>query len=238
MREILSSLLVSTLVFQVGPVAAHDSDRKAAAEADPPVALAERFGNMSGEAERFFKSKNEGAFAWAHDQEGLARSGVTQANVADRIRAKVLDTPIGTEITITLRDGEVVQGELAEVAESYLRLRVLASEEARRTHGDRTTIRRKFSFEEVRTLLVGPDPRDIAPGKKVEVRLVGGDKVRGRLTAVGDDGVTVDNRRFTFDEIIGVRKLGMPTVYKVLIGVGAVLGTLVILCGTHGWCSG
>ena len=81
---------------------------------------------------------------------------------------------------------------------------------------------------------------EIPLGKRIEVVLLNGEKVRGRVLDATEQGFTLSlgkdvNREFAFDEVASVRKLGMRTVWWVIIIAGAVLGGLVILYATHGW---
>jgi hypothetical protein len=66
---------------------------------------------------------------------------------------------------------------------------------------------------------------EIPIGKRIEVLLLNGEKVRGRLLDATEQGFTLSlgndtNREFNFDEVASVRKLGMRRVNKILIVVG------------------
>jgi small nuclear ribonucleoprotein (snRNP)-like protein len=226
MRVVESIVLISLLTVHSLPVSAQ--------EAPPSRELQEILASLPREAERFSRLQASPVVTTQADDHPASQRD--RANDAERIRAKVLETPIGSEVTTTLHSGETLRAELTEVTESYFRLRVAAPEHARRAYGEDATIRERFHYDEVRTFWWGQDPRNIAAGKRVEVRLVGGKKARGHLRGVSDEGVTVDDRLYPFDEVVSVRKLGLRTVYKVLIPVGALFGTMAIVCGS-GYCS-
>jgi hypothetical protein len=62
------------------------------------------------------------------------------------------------------------------------------------------------------------------------VLLLDGEKIRGRLLDVTEQDFTIrlgeTETQFAFNEVAAVRKLGMKTAHKVLIGTGIVLGII------------
>jgi len=154
---------------------------------------------------------------------GGQQTAAQEADTADRIRAKAQAIPVGSEVTFTLRTGEELEGQLVEVSDAEFTVRVATSEETRRVYGDETTTTKNYRFADVRTLFAGGGPQEIPRGKTVEVRLVGGEKFKGELTAVTDDGLTINDRQFALDEVLSV-KTAMRTRTKTLMIVGIVAG--------------
>lgn len=209
MRRILSLVLISLFVIQPASVFAQEP----AANRTTQEILAD----MPQEVSRFSRSHP----LEVATRQNQPKSGENQADSPDRIREKVLATPIGTPVTVSLRNGEVVFGELAEVSESHFFLRFPVPDR------DNVTAKRKYNYGVVSNIQADSRARlaQIPIGKTVELLLVGGDKYRGRLNAVSDVGVTVDDRQFAIDEIVHAYKAGMRTSTKLLIaaGIAAVL---------------
>jgi small nuclear ribonucleoprotein (snRNP)-like protein len=218
MRRILSLFLVSLFVIQPASVFAQTSEASRT--------LQEILADMPQEVSRLSRSH---LLEVVTTLDGEAESQTNQEESPDRIREKVLATPIGTTVTVTLSNGEVVRGELAEATESYFYLRLLAPEEKRHLYGADATTREKFDFEEVSNFQTGSRVflTMIPLGKVVELRLFSGEKFRGRLRSVSEDGVTVDEREFAFDQIISA-KTAMSRTTKVYIILGITIPLLVL----------
>jgi small nuclear ribonucleoprotein (snRNP)-like protein len=206
MRQTLSILLVSLLLVQGLPLAAHDPD-------STPT-LEERLRNMDAEVERFVRLKTDGSGDLLLEQEEPATGKSTEA---ERVRTRLLSLESNTKITVILRDGETVHGELSAVENSSFQMWAKLS-------GSRSA-RREYRFDEVKSLLYPRSPEkanEIAIGKRVEAVLLNGEKLRGQLLNVSEQGFTLSTRKgpnldLTFDEILTVRKLGMRTVYSPIV---------------------
>lgn len=81
----------------------------------------------------------------------------------------------------------------------------------------------------------------IKPGSRIEVRLVGNEKVRGKLNAVSAHGITIQlasggERVFTFGEITSVKRVNPGRVMYAIIAVVVVVGLVILgaACGESG----
>ncbi len=67
--------------------------------------------------------------------------------------------------------------------------------------------------------------------KKAAVTLTGGTQVKGQITQVTSEGFTLTSKngqqQYSFDDVQNVKKSGLSTAAKVLIGVGAAFGGMV-----------
>ncbi len=112
-----------------------------------------------------------------------------------------------------------------------------------------------LSVLEAAPLQTAPSVKDLVAampeGSKLEVRLLNGDKVRGRLQAVSETGFNLDVARgkertvqtIAFSDVQSVRRqtVGRTVARKLLvvgIVLGAITGGILIGCATHDWCRG
>lgn len=182
----------------------------------------ERIADMEAEAARFLSEK--------------CASDHTLAAGA-RVRVTLLNLPPGSEIAIQLQDGKRVPGKLRDVgAEKFaLLVDVDAEGNANAALSDRsrgTHVTRTFRFEDVesidlsRTSWMGPEALErMEAGKRVEVLLLDGSKVQGRLKSRTAAGFTLElggkaTHDYPFEQVAMARKSGMTTSTKAWIGVG------------------
>jgi hypothetical protein len=79
----------------------------------------------------------------------------------------------------------------------------------------------------------------IPSGKIIEVELLqkGGDKIKGKLISVADEGFVIQSassgkiftQNVAFSEVKSVKKIGMSVGKKMLIGVGVWFGVMLII---------
>jgi small nuclear ribonucleoprotein (snRNP)-like protein len=204
MRQILSILLISTFVVPITPVSAQD--------VDPIPTLEERLRNMDAEVERFLNLKateSTGCF-WGQRADDSFE--------VEKIRTILRNLKPDSLIVVVLRDGSIARGRLKEANDKDFSLQVELGE-SRRTLT-------KYRFDQVTRLDYPGSPvkaQQIPNGKRVEVLLLSGEKVRGRLSGTSGGIISLStgkntNRDFSFAEVFTVGKLGMRTAYKVLIG--------------------
>jgi small nuclear ribonucleoprotein (snRNP)-like protein len=214
-RQILSLFLVSILIIQAVPVSAQD--------VDSIPTLEERLSNMEAEVKRFLDPNTANSSGLLLEQETRSTD-----ESAEAVRAKLLSLEPGTKIRLVLLDGETVQGRLVEVTDDAF---LISAEIDKNQY-----VRREFSFDQVEALenYVLPEKvQEIPVDKRVEVVLFNGEKIRGRVLGATEQGFTLslegdEYREFTFDEVKSVRKLGMRTINKILIGVGIFCALMVI----------
>jgi small nuclear ribonucleoprotein (snRNP)-like protein len=190
----------------------------------------ERIRDMSAEAERFLERLPESG--WLDDGSGL---GTSESLEAARLRTRLRNLPSGTEIAVTLRGGERVRGDLAGANEESFDLFMQATEGPK--------IKRSFRYEDVESSdlpeasgWIAPEKiRMIPKGKKVEVLLVDGEKLRGRLRELTDRGFALEVERSTvreypYEQLASLRTAGgLETHHKVLIAVGVAAVVLVLV---------
>ena len=125
--------------------------------------------------------------------------------LAKDARATLRATSEGTELTLTLVNGDVVAGRLEEVGETSFALSVPLDREARRRTGGRE-MKRRISYEEVRTIegemRTTPEEltRALQRGRDVTVTLVSGDVVRGRVELFDGDRLQVERHTWRLSE--------------------------------------
>jgi hypothetical protein len=145
--------------------------------------------------------------------------------------------PPGTEITIVLRDGERVQGELVSATEEEFSLKV--PYRSGRMSG---RVRKTFQYEalenadltEAKGWSAPEKIRELPIGKRIELLLLDESKVDGSLKSVTNRGFELevgkkDVREYSFDEVAGVRPAGMRTSSKIVLAVGIPLAILLAL---------
>jgi hypothetical protein len=232
MREALTWTVIFVLVLPVFPGGAHETDKRVATE-DSALGLKEWLRNISAEAEGFFDGLPEAERMTLHNDLQDTRETSDSANVA-RLRVRMRQLSSGADIAIVLRGGERVRGELAGAAEEEFSLFV--PHPAGKRH---PKLRRSFRYEEVERAEL-PQPkgwwasekiRELPMGKRIEVLLVDGSKLEGRLTRVTDHGFGLlidktDAREYSFDDVASARSAEMSTHAKVLIGAGVAAGIL------------
>lgn len=195
----------------------------------------ERIADMEAEAARFMSEKliSEDDFS-----------------PGARARVTLLNLPTGSKLAIALRDGRRVPGELtnAESEEEFTLLVDLDADgdgnRARSHQSGATHVKRRFRFEDVenidlsRTSWMGPEALEgVEAGKRVEVLLLDGSKVRGRLKSRTAESFTLEHggkatRDYPFEQVAMARKSGVKTSTVVLIGVAVGVGVMVWM-GTH-----
>jgi hypothetical protein len=217
----LSILLAIVLVHQTSPLSAQGIDSV--------LTLGERIRSMDAEVEEFVRLKTAGSRDLLLEQETSTTDRFTEE---ERVLARLLSLEPKTKISVTLRTGETVQGELAEVTDDTFWLRFKTSgDKSKRRHD-----RREYGLDQVRSLDYPGSPEtvyEIPVGKRIEVVLLGSGKVRGHLLATNERGFTLnlgedENRDFLFEEITCVRKLGIRISTVVLIAVGVIAALAVV----------
>jgi small nuclear ribonucleoprotein (snRNP)-like protein len=214
MRQILSILLTSTFVVPITPVSAQD--------VDSVPTLEKRLHNMDAEVERFLSLKATESTGCRWGQEG------DESFEVERVRTILLNLKPDSYIVVVLRDGSTAQGRFKGANDKDFSLQVELGESSREL--------RKYRFDQVTRLDYPGSPlkaHQILNGKRVEVLLLSGEKVRGRLLDTSEGIISLStgkdtNREFRFAEVFTVRKLGMRTAYKVLIGGSIAFLALVI----------
>jgi small nuclear ribonucleoprotein (snRNP)-like protein len=231
MRKVLSLLLIFVLVLPVSPVSADDADMTT----PDALTLRERLRNMPAEAARFLDRSPEFERMWLH---GGGRNVETQDDrEVARLRVRMRQLSPGAEITIVLRDGERIRGELAGTTVEDFTLNV-----PHRTRQSTHKLRKTFRYEEVESADLreangwrAPEKiREIPIGKRIQLLLLDGARVDGRLESVSDTGfaMKVDRtlvRDYSLHDVASFRPAGMPGYVGVLIAVGVTLGVLALV---------
>ncbi len=174
MRGTVSLILISLVTIQPVPVVAQ--------EPAPNPRLQAIIRNIPREVERF--SKLQPLPIVTAQEGGQSAREAADPHHAEQIRARLMETPSGTELHVTLWDG----ASASRAARSNRRHLIsdcctTASEEVRAIPGQESAmVDKQYSFDEVRALFIGADPREMLEvGKRIEVRLLPGDKVNDRL---------------------------------------------------------
>jgi hypothetical protein len=159
-----------------------------------------------------------------------------------RLRAKLGITRSGTKISITLHDGQIWEGKLAEVTEDDFSLAVNLENETR------GNLKKHIRFAEVESAEIPlangwttPEAiRTLPSGKRIEILLLNETTLEGHLSRVSDQGFVLDlgkerDQEIAWDEVVLVRERGMRGIYKFLIVVGIVYAMGNILAATQGY---
>jgi len=227
MRGTLSVVLISLLAFPLGPVVAHEVEAVAPGQPEPALTLKHRLNDMPREVERFVESKREADWAWAHNTFEQESPDSKEAVEAARRRVKIRMLPQGTEISVVLRDGRKIRGELADAADEEFGLMVPQTE-FRRGPKIKVSIRYddvvSSELPETSRWKAVEEVQDIPAGKRIEVLLLDETRVEGSLARANLDGfvLTLDDsttREFSLNEVASVREIGLPTRTKVGIGL-------------------
>ncbi len=177
---------------------------------------------------------------------------------AAHLRATVLETPVGRELTIALRSGVTFEASLADVGDDSFGVWVTPDEETKRRLGiSGARIKKRILYEEVESIQGGEDVANVATtaerlayrmrfGDTVYVRRANGATVKGRVTDFDGDVLHIDDRTLSLSGSEGDKieriDLRVEDSLKngVLIGagIGASLVTLACLsdeCGGGGY---
>lgn len=226
MPRALAWIAIFLLVFPVPPSGADDEDA-GAKEASAVPSLRERLRDMSSEAARFLEGLSES------ERMSLQMEARNETD-ATRLRLRMRQLPLGVGITVALRDGERVRGELAGTTEEEFSLNV-----PHRTGSRTVKLRRTFRYEEVESAdlpeakgwSAAEKIRELPMGKRIELLLLDGSKVRGTLKNVAGRGFQLevgknDVREYSFDDVASVRPQGMRTSAKITLAVAIPLAIL------------
>ena len=99
MRGTVSMILISLVVIQPVPVVAQ--------EPAPNPRLQAIIRNIPQEVERFFKLE---PLPFVTAQEGQSARGAADPLHVEKVRARLLETPLGTELHVTFWDGQGNEG--------------------------------------------------------------------------------------------------------------------------------
>ncbi|WP_455285277.1 hypothetical protein, partial [[Eubacterium] cellulosolvens] len=129
-----------------------------------------------------------------------------------------------TQVTLVLQDGESVEGRVAELAENSLYLLVKYD----RRPG--FSINKEFKIDSIESWeshgsekwMSSKKAREIPTGKKIEVLLLTGEKLRGHLSYATFQGFGLragkeTTRELAFTDVAAVRKLGTSTAAKIVL---------------------
>jgi hypothetical protein len=227
MRQTLSWIVILLLILPVGSVELEGIENGPNART-----LRQRLRDMPAEAACFSNGLPESGRPWLPAIDVQQTVTEDEAEVA-RLRVRIRQLSPGTEITIVLRDGSRLQGEIADTDRDAFRLVVPHPA----TRGAKQT--RSFRYEEIESADLpeakGWSPAEKIPqygkGRRIDVLLVDGTLLQGRLSHVAGKrfGLEVDDkqvREYSLDEVASVRTRGMPTHAKVWIAIGAAVGVL------------
>jgi hypothetical protein len=191
--------------------------------------------NMSDEAARFLESLPEAERNWAGPPEG-EQSETEISQEAARLRLRILQLSSGADVVLMLRDGQRVKGELAQAGKEEFSVRVPVGTGGSK---DRPRIPKSYRYEDVQAAdLPAPQgwkepekAREFKSGTGVELLLLSGDKVRGRLTRVTDESLTLlvdkgEASAYPLDKVASIRTTAMSTSTRIVIAAGVVGGIL------------
>jgi small nuclear ribonucleoprotein (snRNP)-like protein len=234
MRKVQSWIAIFVLVFPVSPVVADDTEASSLFHA---LSLEERLQDISSEATRFFDGLPESERLRLQETDDPQTRPTTEATEKARLRVRLRQLPSGTEVTIVLRGGERVQGELLEVTEDDFSLHVpyLGQRDAK--------LKKTLHYEDVESAEIpeakgwsAPEKiRELPIGKRIEIVLLDGSKVTGSLKSISARGFELEVgkkavREYLFDEAACLRPAGMRRSTKIVLAVGiplAILGVFV-----------
>jgi hypothetical protein len=139
------------------------------------------------------------------------------------------------EVSVVLRGGERVEGELAESGSEEFELWV-------RAESGGTWVKKDFRYDEIQSSVLpksdGWVPIEqisgIERGKKVEVLLVDETTFKGRFSSMSPWVLTLDlgdekTREVPIDEVASLRTRGMDMVTKSAIIAGSIVGGLFLI---------
>jgi hypothetical protein len=168
----------------------------------------------------------------------------------ERLRARLLATRIGTELTVTLDSGDLVQGELADVADESFGIWVKPDEAARRRlHLTSGRLKKRIAYQDISAIegagSVAQSGSELAyrmrVGDTVRLRTGDGREVRGRVDDFDGDLLRIDSRSFHLSsgEVQRIeRKVDDPVTNGALIGLGIGAGWIGLVCASYGGCDG
>jgi hypothetical protein len=174
-----------------------------------------------------------------------------QTDAANRFRAQIGGSPIGTDLEVTLEGGERVEGELAEIETESFGLWVEPDEETKKkfrlTSG---RVKKRMRYDRVVALrgaasAVAFSGEQLAfrmrVGDSVRIHTPEGDEVRGRVDEFDGDLLRVDMRSFHLSQG-EVQRIEMKVQDSLtngaLIGLGVGVGWMGLVCAAGGECSG
>jgi hypothetical protein len=217
MRATIALALVSMVFFQPMLLTAEDAS------------LRERLRDISGEVERYVASVPEAELVFEQRSEDVELA---------RFRARMRRLPSNAEVAVVLRNGDRVEGELADTS---------SSEEFAlwiRPGSSTSSVKKRFRYEEVEARSSVLPERDgwipierisrIETGKKVELLLVDETTTKGRYASVTREAVILDQgegkaRELPLDDVASVRTRGMTSSTKIAIIAGSIAGGLILL---------
>jgi small nuclear ribonucleoprotein (snRNP)-like protein len=236
MRE-ASLTLALLLVFPVAFVDASSVETDVVA-ADLPGNIDELVNDMPAEAARFLESLPEVERDWARGGGGQSETQLSAE--AARLRLRMLQLSWGREVTLLLRDGQRIKGELAEATAEDFSLFVPLQHGSSRN----AKAKKRFRYEDVESAELppvkgwkGPSEASGLAGRKVEVLLLNGERISGSLKQVTGKELTLERirlkkreiRNYSLEEVASLRATGMKTSTKVIIGVGVGVGVFILL---------
>lgn len=170
---------------------------------------------------------------------------------AESLRASLLGTPLGRELTIRFRDGGILEATLAEVGDESFKVWAALDEEARKKlPPGASRIKREIRYEEVESVLGAADvPRlserlayRVRLGDTVYVRTADGSRIEGKVDAFDGEVLRVDERTMSLSGSEGEKvdriELRVDDSLKngALIGAGIGASLVVLACVTEEGC--
>lgn len=233
MRELGSLTLIVVMTVQAGPVSA-----QAVAENS---LMPKRLYNIQAEVEKYGQVDLEADCGSLHDISGQEIHGTEKSDAADRLRAILLNLPRDFEVLVVLSDGQKLRGRVTDIQKVSFTLFAKPIENASGRYG--FTIETTIEYHDVASLHTpGIDDwlaleriDEIDPGKRIEVLLLNGVSLRGRLEELTDQGFTLllerkEKREFTRSEVAAFRRAsGMSTGQKATIIIAAVGAGLLVM---------
>lgn len=178
-----------------------------------------------------------------------AQTTAGPADAAIRFRARIVATPIGAELEVTLEGGEKVEGELDEVEAESFGVWVEV-EEATRKQLNLTSGRLKKWIRYDQVVEIRGAAAEVALsgeelafrmriGDSVRIHTREGDEVRGPVESFDGDLLRVDTRSFHLSQgdVQRIeRKVQDSLVNGALIGLGVGVGWTALACSSSGEC--
>jgi len=167
---------------------------------------------------------------------------------AAHLRATLLGTPVGRELTIALRSGETLEASLAEVGDESFRVWVTPDEETKRRLGiSGARIKKRILYEEVESIQGGEDVTSVATtadrlayrmrfGDTVYVQSANGATVKGKVPDFDGDVLHVDKKTLSLSGVEGdkIERIDLRVEDSlrngVLIGAGIGASLVVLAC--------
>jgi hypothetical protein len=255
MRETLTWILIAIALCPLGPMTASGFERGGL---EPPLTLEERLADMSVEVKRFLDSNPSAELGQLRGPHKSVEptSGDEDASVlrlqehparleifkAARLRAKISSLEVGAEMTVVVRGGLTLHGELSRAFDNHFKMIVEFRSEGDRVVRKETKEPREFAYDSIESAnsphwsgWFAPERlRYVAKGKKVDVLLLDGEKVSGRVVTVTDDRFTLDADESTcvsyaLTEAASFKERGMKSNTKILIAVGVGVAVLLVV---------